>query len=84
MLKLNLLYFAQLRESLGIARETLECQARTVEDLVSVLADRGGIWQEQLQDSEALRIAVNQEMVRPSCELSSGAEVAFFRPVTGG
>lgn len=84
MLTLNLLYFAQLREALGLACETLECQVRTVEDLVNLLAQRGQTWREQLCGVEALRIAVNQEMVPPSHVLSTGAEVAFFRPVTGG
>lgn len=83
-MKLELLYFAQLRESFGIQQEELECQVDTVQDLIHHLSLRGGRWKEELTGDQPLKVAVDQQMVSPSFMLRSGSEVAFFRPVTGG
>ena len=58
--------------------------AAKVADLIAHLAARGGVWQEELAKGAALRIALNQEMVTENTALTDGAEVAVFRPVTGG
>lgn len=83
-MKLNLLYFARLREELGVAQEALECQVSTVGELIEMLASRGPVWRAQLLADEPLKIAVDHEMVLPSFVLGRDAEVALFRPVTGG
>lgn len=83
---IQVLYFGELRERLSTAREALELlrSGITVEELIDVLAARGDIWKEMLVCSEPLRVAVNQEMATAQTTLSEGAEVALFRPVTGG
>lgn len=83
---IQVLYFGELRERLSTAREALELlrSGITVEELIDVLAARGDIWREMLVSSEPLRVAVNQEMATAQTTLSEGAEVALFRPVTGG
>jgi len=85
-MKLNILYFAQLREKFGVSHESIEVsdQVKTVTDLVGMLAERGGVWQEELGGSLLHRFAINQEMVEPDAMLTDHAEVAIFRPVTGG
>ena len=85
-MKLNVLYFAQLREKFGISHESIEVsdQVKTVTDLVKLLAARGGVWQEELGGSLMHRFAINQEMVESDARLVEYAEVAIFRPVTGG
>jgi len=85
-MQIQLLYFAQLRERFGRAGEALDLPADvvTVADLISHLAARGGVWQEELARAAALRIALNHEMVPADCALVDAAEVAIFRPVTGG
>lgn len=85
-MNLQLLYFAQLREKFGRAQETIEAPAsvHTVADLIAHLASRGGIWQETFSGEQAFRVAINQDMVELTALLSDGAEVAIFRPVTGG
>ena len=85
-MRIQMLYFAQLRERFGQAGETLDLPASvlTVADLLAHLAARGGVWQEELSRSAALRIAVNQEMAATDMALTDAAEVALFRPVTGG
>jgi sulfur-carrier protein len=82
---LKILYFARLREDLGIAAEEVADGqgAATVAALAATLAARGGKWQVLAQD-QRLRVAVNQDMADPATPLKSGDEVAFFPPVTGG
>ena len=83
---LKVLYFAQLREKFGLAEEALQApdSVRTVADLMQHLGARGGVWQETLCGQYAFRVAMNQEMVSQETALLEGAEVAIFRPVTGG
>jgi molybdopterin converting factor subunit 1 len=83
---LNVLYFAQLREKFGLAEEAVQTpdSVRTVAELMHYLAKRGGVWQETLGGQYAFRVAMNQEMVSQQTALIEGAEVAIFRPVTGG
>jgi molybdopterin synthase sulfur carrier subunit len=85
-MKLTVLYFASLRESLGLDRESLELPAgvHTVGDLRQWLRMRGGAWETALAEGRAVRAAVAQRMAEPDTVLTPGAEVAFFPPVTGG
>jgi molybdopterin synthase sulfur carrier subunit len=81
---MKVLYFASLRESLGLASEDLTLQGTTVKDLMATLAARGGVWQEQFDGCKQIRAAVNQLLVSDNTEVKAGDEVAFFPPVTGG
>ena len=74
-MNIELLFFASLRERLGLASERLVLPAdvQTVGALRQHLAARGGPW-----------AAVAQAMATPDTPLHEGAEVAFFPPVTGG
>jgi sulfur-carrier protein len=87
-LTVTVLYFAGLREALGINREVIELPAAvsTVAALVEHLSARGATWQDALLTNKAkgLRCAVNQEVCSFDTELSNGVEIAFFPPVTGG
>jgi len=85
-MRLKVLYFAQLREKFGLAEESVQApdSVRTVADLMQHLGARGGVWQETLGGQFAFRVAMNQEMVSQQTALLDGAEVAIFRPVTGG
>lgn len=81
-MKIQLRYFASLREALGLAAETLECEAADVATLRALLIARGGNW--QMLASPRMRAAINQELAVEGAGLSEGDEVAFFPPVTGG
>ena len=85
-MKVSILYFASLREALGMAREELELPAEvaTLSALRNHLHARGGAFATALAPNRAVRAAVNQDMVRGDCAIKSGDEVAFFPPVTGG
>jgi molybdopterin synthase sulfur carrier subunit len=87
-MKINLKFFASVREAVGVSAETVDVDAsvRTVGELRALLAARGGAWEQALADGGArsLRMAFNQVMCGAETLLADGAEVAFFPPVTGG
>jgi len=85
-MKLQLRFFASLREALGISQEeiTIPGAVKTIADLRMYLIERGNPWAEVLAESKVLRCALNQIMVDASTPLKENAEVAFFPPVTGG
>lgn len=80
---ITVLFFAQVRELVGVERLTLDAGYNNVESLRRALAQRGGRWAQAL-DEDQLLAAVNQELVPREHSLASGDEVAFFPPVTGG
>jgi molybdopterin synthase sulfur carrier subunit len=82
---IRILYFAALREAVGIGYEEFApiAGALTVAELRDRLVDRGGSWS-ALAEGRSLRVAVNQRMAQPASVVRDGDEVAFFPPVTGG
>jgi len=85
-MKLELRFFASLREGLGITEEsiTAPAQVKTIADLRAHLIARGNPWAQVLASNKVIRCALNQVMVNELTPLEEGAEVAFFPPVTGG
>ena len=83
-MKLQLLYFASLREALGIERETVETDVRTIGELRVWLCARGGAYAQALAPGRNVRAALDQTMAASETALTPDAEVAFFPPVTGG
>lgn len=82
-MSVKILYFAGLRETLGIGSETLDLPAdvATVGGLRDWLV---GLGRDKLASARNLRCAVNQEMSGPDAAVRDGDEIAFFPPVTGG
>ncbi|MBU3735817.1 MAG: molybdopterin converting factor subunit 1 [Methylobacterium sp.] len=85
-MRVNVLYFARLREALGLSQETLELPEGVcdIAGLMAWLAARGEAWQQEFAGCRPLRAALNQSLVTQSAGLAEGDEVAFFPPVTGG
>jgi molybdopterin synthase sulfur carrier subunit len=83
-MKLNVKYFASIRELVGVSTQVLDTQAATLGALRDELIAQGGAHAEGLARGRAVRMAVNQIMSDESAALVEGAEVAFFPPVTGG
>jgi len=84
--KVKVLFFAGLRERLGVSGEDVELPAgvATLGGLRAHLAARGEPWTAALAAGKLLRMAVNQDMAGPDAPIKPGDEVAFFPPVTGG
>jgi len=85
-MKIQLRFFASVREALGVAEETATVPdgIATVGDVRGWLRARGGVWAEALAEGRALRMACNHEMTDARTRITEGCEVAFFPPVTGG
>ena len=83
-MKVNLKYFASIREAIGQSNESIATQAPTLQDLRDELIARGGAYADALAHGRAVRMALNQQLCEESAALSEGCEVAFFPPVTGG
>lgn len=82
----TLLYFARLREALGLASEQVELP-QTVRDVAALtqwLQARGGPWESELAPGRPFRVAVNQQVSPLDGRVADGDEIAFLPPVTGG
>ena len=85
-MKVELKFFASVREALGIANETVVVPDTVVNvgDVRAWLRMRGGVWAETLAEGRPLRMACNHVMTQAAERITDGCEVAFFPPVTGG
>ena len=83
-MKLQVLYFAWLRERIGQGREVVETEAATVADLIAELRLRDERYDLAFSDMSAIRCAVDQTLAPPQTPLAGVREVAFFPPMTGG
>ncbi|MEM7317556.1 MAG: molybdopterin converting factor subunit 1 [Pseudomonadota bacterium] len=81
---MDVLYFAWVRERIGIPRETLETRASTVSELVEELIRREDRYAAAFADLSAVRVALDQELSEFDAPLENVREVAFFPPMTGG
>ena len=81
---IDVLYFAWLRERIGIGRERVETSAATVSDLVEELRAREERYALAFADLSSLRVAVDQDLTTFDAPLDGVREVAFFPPMTGG
>ena len=81
---IDVLYFAWVRERIGIPREQVTTTAETVADLVTELRGREERYDLAFSDLSALRVAVDQKLTDFDASLSGVREVAFFPPMTGG
>ena len=79
---MKLLYFARLREDMGCAEEMIELPpgVDTVEGLRAHLIARGGTWRRRSAPGAAVRVAVNQDLARPTRRSSRATRWRFFRP----
>lgn len=83
-MKIDVLYFAWVRERIGLPREVVETEAATVADLVTELRAREERYDLAFSDLKSLRVALDQELMDFDAALDGVHEVAFFPPMTGG
>ena len=81
---IDILYFAWVRERIGVPREQVETSAATVADLVAELRAREDRYDLAFSDTSALKVALDQELADFDAPLDGVKEVAFFPPMTGG
>ena len=81
---MKVVYFAWLRERIGLGSEEVETSAATVADLVEELRAREDRYALAFSDMTAVRVAVDQTLTDLEAPLDGAQEVAFFPPMTGG
>jgi molybdopterin synthase sulfur carrier subunit len=83
---INIIYFAWVRERLGIDQEQVELGdgIETIGDILTMLVDRGAAYAEIFAAVEKLRFALDQDYGLPTSLIGSAKELAIFPPVTGG
>jgi molybdopterin converting factor subunit 1 len=81
-MRIQVLYFATLRDRAGVRRETLELdEGATLADLKALVAERHAGLAPALDSAVG---AVNREFAEPEHPLDDGDEVGLFPPVSGG
>ncbi|HET6432842.1 MoaD/ThiS family protein [Dyella sp.] len=80
MTRVNLQYYAQLREQAGASTEQVSTAAVTLRDLYDELRARHGF----TLPVDALKVAVNTQFSDWNRALADGDTVVFIPPVAGG
>jgi molybdopterin synthase sulfur carrier subunit len=83
-MKVNVRYFASIREAVGQGSEALQTHSETLGALRDELIARGGAYAAALARGKSVRMALDQVLSDDAAALREGCEVAFFPPVTGG
>ena len=83
---MKLVYFAWLRERIGLGEEEVDLPAgvATVADLMAWLAERGDHYAYAFENPKVVRAALDRHHVKPGAAIGAAKEVAFFPPMTGG
>ncbi len=83
---MKLLYFAWLREKIGLAEEDVVAPdgITDVAGLMGWLQTRGPGYAAAFAQAKLVRCAVDQDFAQTDALISGAKEIAFFPPVTGG
>ena len=84
VMKLDILYFAWVRERVGKSQEAVDTNAKTAGDLVDELILRDVGYAAAFSDLSVICVAIDQELGDFTTLLKDCREVAFFPPMTGG
>ena len=79
-------YFAWVRERIGVADEVLAPPPAVVSvaDLMDWLKGRGENYAHAFADAGTIRAAIDRGHVRHEAPIAGAREIAFFPPMTGG
>ena len=82
---LQIVYFAKVREAVGVDSEQVEVEAGTsIAAFIDKLASQSDRYAAAFSDRSKLRFALDQQMVHADALLDDAKELAIFPPVTGG
>ena len=86
MNNVKLVYFAWVRERIGLAEEVVNLpdSVLTVSDLAAWLQLRGEEYAYAFENPSIVRAAINRKHVKPDTVIAGASEIAFFPPMTGG
>ncbi|UWQ85985.1 molybdopterin converting factor subunit 1 [Leisingera caerulea] len=80
----NVVYFAWVRERIGLPGEKVESAAQNVSELITELSARERRYAAAFADLSAIRVALDQDLAHFDASLEGVREVALFPPMTGG
>ena len=82
---MKLVYFASLREKIGLGEEEIDLPAdlRSIADLIAWLSGRDEVYAEAFANKTA-RAAIDKRHAKPDAPIAGAKEIAFFPPMTGG
>ncbi|AXV14910.1 molybdopterin converting factor subunit 1 [Neorhizobium sp. SOG26] len=85
-MKVNLVYFAWVRERIGKGEEEIDLpdSVVTVRDLLEHLKGLGEEYENAFQYTNVIRVAINQEHVEHDEPIAGAREIGIFPPMTGG
>ncbi len=86
MSRVKLVYFAWVRERVGVPEEEVDLPPgiETIADLVRWLKTRGEEYEYAFEAGDVVRAAIDRAHVKPDAALAGAREIAFFPPMTGG
>jgi molybdopterin synthase sulfur carrier subunit len=82
----NLVYFAWVRERIGLSNETRDIpnSVETARDLIVWLTSQGEEYAHAFEKPDSIRVAIDQVHAGHEQTIAGAKEIAFFPPVTGG
>ena len=85
-MKVKLLYFAKIKELVGLDNETIDLPSNviTFNELKNYFILRGAPWSEIFLPENGTRCALNKNLMNSNFIIEAGSEIAFFPPITGG
>ena len=86
MARVKVVYFAWVRERIGLPEEEVELPPgiATISDLVGWLKGRGEEYDYAFENEGVVLAAIDKVHARPDAPLAGAREIAFFPPMTGG
>ena len=86
MARVKLVYFAWVRERIGLPEEDVELPPgiATIADLVGWLKGRGEEYDYAFENEGVVRAALDKVHAKPNAVITGAREIAFFPPMTGG
>jgi len=86
MTDIKLVYFAWVRERVGVAEEIIDVPENilTVEALAEWLSQRDEGYASAFENPKLVRVAIDRVHAKPQDVIAGAREIAFFPPMTGG
>lgn len=83
---MKLVYFAWVRERVGVTEEVVDLPAEvtTVAGVIDWLKGRGENYAYAFEHGAFIRAALDRKHVRQDTVIAGAGEIAFFPPMTGG
>jgi molybdopterin synthase sulfur carrier subunit len=86
MTDIKLVYFAWVRERVGVAEEIIDVPENilTVAALAAWLSQRDEGYASAFENPKLVRAAIDRVHAKPQDVIAGAREIAFFPPMTGG